>query len=153
MEMITNKKTPIGTFDIEGDIYELYEEYISYFKDLFKKYGGRGLETPVFEIRENLLNKYGDEAEKLLIFNLQDHGGDAQEKYTLRYDLTIPKIRYIISNKIKKDRIYSIDKVYRRDNPSSGRFREFYQVDFDIVGESNETMINEYLLFKILKYF
>jgi histidyl-tRNA synthetase len=151
--MITNKKTPIGTFDIEGDIYELYEEYISYFKDLFKKYGGRGLETPVFEIRENLLNKYGDEAEKLLIFNLQDHGGDAQEKYTLRYDLTIPKIRYIISNKIKKDRIYSIGKVYRRDNPSNGRFREFYQVDFDIVGESNETMINEYLLFKMVKDF
>lgn len=153
MEIITNKKTPIGTFDIMYDIYELYEEYISYFKDLFKKYGGRGLETPVFEIRENLLNKYGDEAEKLLIFNLQDHGGDLQEKYTLRYDLTIPKIRYIISNKIKKDRIYSIGKVYRRDNPSSGRFREFYQVDFDIVGESNETMINEYLLFKMVKDF
>lgn len=82
---------------------------------------------------------------KLLIFNLQDHGGDEQEKYTLRYDLTIPKIRHIISNKIKKDRIYLIGKVYRRDNPSSGRFREFYQVDFDIIGESNDTMINEYL--------
>jgi len=153
MEIITNKKTPIGTFDIANDIYEIYEEYISFFKMIFKKYGGRGLETPVFEIRENLLNKYGDEAEKLLIFNLQDHGGDAQEKYTLRYDLTIPKIRHIISNKIKKDRIYSIGKVYRRDNPSNGRFREFYQVDFDIIGESNDTMINEYLLFKMAKDF
>jgi len=153
MEIITNKKTPIGTFDIASDTYDIYEEYISYLKDLFQKYGGRGLETPAFEIRENLLNKYGDEAEKLLIFNLQDHGGDTQEKYTLRYDLTIPKIRHIIANKIKKDRIYSIGKVYRRDNPSSGRFREFYQADFDIVGESNESMINEYLLFKLAKDF
>ena len=31
---------------------------------------------------------------------------------------------------------------------NKGRFREFYQADFDIIGETNETMINEYLLFK-----
>jgi histidyl-tRNA synthetase len=153
MDIITNKKTPIGTFDISHNLFDVYEDIIQYFKLLFKQYGGRGLETPVFEIRENLLNKYGDEAEKLLIFNLQDHGGDLHEKYTLRYDLTIPKIRYILSNKIKKDRIYSIGKVYRRDNPSSGRFREFYQADFDIIGESNLTMISEYLLFKMVKDF
>jgi len=28
MEIITNKKTPIGTFDIASDTYDIYEEYI-----------------------------------------------------------------------------------------------------------------------------
>lgn len=27
-------------------------------------------------------------------------------------------------------------KVYRRDNPSKGRYREFYQCDFDIAGDA-----------------
>ena len=30
---------------------------------------------------------------------------------------------------------YQIAKVYRRDNPSKGRYREFYQCDFDIAGQ------------------
>ena len=30
---------------------------------------------------------------------------------------------------------YHIDKVWRRDNPSKGRYREFYQCDFDIAGQ------------------
>jgi len=149
-EAITKKKTPTGTMDIASDLYNLYEEYKTYLENLFKQYGGKGLDTPVFEIRENLLNKYGDEAEKLLVFNLQDHGGDSHEKYTLRYDLTIPKIRHVVQNNIVKDRIYSIGKVYRRDHPSSGRFREFYQADFDIIGESNSTMVNEFMLFKMV---
>lgn len=33
---------------------------------------------------------------------------------------------------------YQIAKVYRRDNPSKGRFREFYQCDFDIAGPSEK---------------
>lgn len=30
---------------------------------------------------------------------------------------------------------HQISKVYRRDNPSKGRYREFYQCDFDIAGQ------------------
>jgi histidyl-tRNA synthetase len=30
---------------------------------------------------------------------------------------------------------YQIAKVHRRDNPSKGRYREFYQCDFDIAGQ------------------
>ena len=152
-EIIPFKKTPIGTMDLYDASYDEIQKIIKYLETLFVNYGGKGLETPMFEIRENLLSKYGEEAENLLIFNLSDTGSDTQEKYTLRYDLTIPKIRHIISNNIIKERIYSIGKVFRRDNPSLGRYREFYQADFDIIGESNESMINEYLMFKMIKQF
>ena len=39
-------------------------------------------------------------------------------------------------NRIKQIKRYQIAKVYRRDNPSiqKGRYREFYQCDFDISG-------------------
>ena len=39
-------------------------------------------------------------------------------------------------NRIKQIKRFHIAKVYRRDNPSiqKGRYREFYQCDFDIAG-------------------
>lgn len=56
---------------------------------------------------------------------------------SLRYDLTVPFARFLATYGIKKIKRYHIAKVYRRDNPSvqQGRFREFFQCDFDIAGE------------------
>jgi histidyl-tRNA synthetase len=62
---------------------------------MFIQEGGIGLETPVFELKENLMEKYGTEAETKLVFNLESTGSDFTEKYTLRYDLTIPKMRFV----------------------------------------------------------
>jgi histidyl-tRNA synthetase len=53
-----------------------------------------------------------------------------------RYDLTVPFARYVAQRKLKKIKRYHIARVYRRDQPSfaRGRYREFYQCDFDIAG-------------------
>jgi histidyl-tRNA synthetase len=61
-------------------------------------------------------------------------GGDI---CSLRYDLTVPFARYLVSKKIEKFRRYQIGKVYRRDQPAvtRGRLREFFQCDFDIAGK------------------
>ncbi len=146
-------KTPKGTFDIYNNNYNKLNFYKLQLETMFKNYGGIGLETPIYELRENLMNKYGEEAESKLVFNIENSGSDEAEKYTLRYDLTVPKLRFIKSNSIDKARIYSIGKVYRRDNPSLGRYREFYQADFDIVGENSSTLINELLLLKMADEF
>ncbi len=54
----------------------------------------------------------------------------------LRYDLTVPFARYVALHNFPSIKRYHIAKVYRRDNPqmNKGRFREFYQCDFDIAG-------------------
>jgi hypothetical protein len=53
-----------------------------------------------------------------------------------RYDLTVPFARFVALNGIGAIKRYHVGKVYRRDNPAieRGRFREFYQCDFDIAG-------------------
>ena len=146
-------KKPKGTVDIYDIEYEKMGYYKSCLEELFKANGGIALETPVFELENILLNKYGQEAENKLIFKLENYGSDSSEKYALRYDLTVPLERFLIENGIKKMRRYEIDKVYRRDQPSDGRFREFYQGDFDIVGENNADMINEFVLLKMANSF
>ena len=134
-------KKPKGTIDFYDIEYDKFNYYKNKLEELFKQNGGIGLETPAFELENILLNKYGQEAENKLIFKLENFGSESSEKYALRYDLTIPLERFIIENGIKKIRRYEINKVYRRDQPSDGRFREFYQGDFDIVGENNTDMI------------
>lgn len=52
-------------------------------------------------------------------------------------------------NGITSFKRYQIAKVYRRDNPSKGRYREFYQCDFDIAGQY-ERMGPDFEIIKIL---
>lgn len=106
-------------------------------KNVFKRHGAQAIDTPVCELKEILTDKYGDESK--LIYELQDQGG---ELLALRYDLTVPFARYLAQNKIQNLKRYQIAKVYRRDNPSpnQGRFREFYQCDFDIAGTYEDMM-------------
>lgn len=148
---IQYRKCPTGTIDLIGESYKQIKNYIRNLEDIFESYEGEGIETPMYEIRENLMEKYADDNN--LVFNLEQTSSDTSELYTLRYDLTVPKIRHVISNSITKARLYSCGKVFRRDTPSAGRLREFYQGDFDIYGENSESMLNEFMLLKIADEF
>ena len=107
------------------------EKAFSIIKGVFKRHGATEIDTPVFELKETLMGKYGEESK--LIYDLEDQGG---ELLSLRYDLTVPFARYVALYNLASIKRFHIAKVYRRDNPqmSKGRFREFYQCDFDIAG-------------------
>lgn len=100
--------------------------------DVFKRHGAVTIDTPVFELKEILAGKYGEDSK--LIYDLADQGG---ETCSLRYDLTVPFARWLAMNRdVQNIKRYHIAKVYRRDQPAmtKGRMREFYQCDFDIAG-------------------
>eukprot|EP01117_Protostelium_nocturnum_P014402 TRINITY_DN547_c0_g1_i1.p1 TRINITY_DN547_c0_g1~~TRINITY_DN547_c0_g1_i1.p1 ORF type:complete len:521 (-),score=147.32 TRINITY_DN547_c0_g1_i1:33-1490(-) len=124
-------KVPKGTRDYDPFQMRIREKVFDIIKDCFKKHGAVTIETPLFELKETLTGKYGEDSK--LIYDLADQGG---ELCSLRYDLTVPFARYVAMNREKKIKRYQIGRVYRRDNPvmTKGRFREFYQCDFDIAG-------------------
>lgn len=140
-------KCPKGTIDICAEKHEQLTYVLKTLESLFASYGGIPLETPVFERYDVLMGKYGEEADTKLIYELAHSGG---ERLALRYDHTLPFVRYAIENHINKMRRYTIGKVYRRDQPSAARFREFYQADFDILGEDSTSMLCEATLFKMI---
>lgn len=129
---MTTLRTPKGTIDYGPKESKIYEQMISTVTKIFKKHGACSIETPTFELKQILTNKYGDDSK--LIFDLKDQGGDI---CALRYDLTVPFARYMAQNNIQKIKRYQIGKVFRRDQPAitKGRFREFIQCDFDIAGK------------------
>jgi histidyl-tRNA synthetase len=113
------------------------EEIFGYLRDVFQRYGFSPLETPAVEYLDVLLGKYGREGEKL-IYPLAYRGGKV---LALRYDLTVPLARVVaqhteLPRPLKR---YQMQPVWRADRPQliQGRYREFYQCDVDIVGESH----------------
>ena len=77
--------------------------------------------------------KYGREAEEKLIWRFQLPY--SEREYALRYDLTVPLARFYARFKPRIPfKRYHIGRVYRYDRPQKGRYREFWQADFDIVG-------------------
>ncbi|XP_061378966.1 histidine--tRNA ligase, cytoplasmic isoform X1 [Danaus plexippus] len=125
-------KTPKGTRDYNPQQMAIRNSVLQKIISVFKKHGAECIDTPVFELKEVLTGKYGEDSK--LIYDLKDQGG---EILSLRYDLTVPLARYLAMNKINNLKRYHIAKVYRRDNPAMtrGRYREFYQCDFDIAGQ------------------
>lgn len=124
-------KTPKGTRDFNPQQMTLRQSVLEKIVAVFQKHGAETIDTPIFELKDVLTGKYGEDSK--LIYDLKDQGG---EILALRYDLTVPLARYLAMNKVSNIKRYHIAKVYRRDNPSMarGRYREFYQCDFDIAG-------------------
>ncbi|KAF4605988.1 Cytoplasmic and mitochondrial histidine tRNA synthetase [Pleurotus pulmonarius] len=126
-------KTAKGTRDYGPGEMFCREHIERTVKECFTMYGGSCLDTPVFERKDILAGKYGEDAK--LIFDLMDQGG---EQLALRYDHTVPLARYLAMNGgvTPSAKLWQVGKVYRRDNPvmSKGRMREFSQADFDISG-------------------
>ena len=125
-------KCPKGTRDFHPSQMRIRDRAFSLVKGIFQRHGAVALDTPVFELKETLMGQYGEDSK--LIYDLADQGG---EICALRYDLTVPFARYLGEHGRVNMKRYHIARVYRRDQPAltKGRFREFYQCDFDIAGE------------------
>ena len=124
-------KIPKGTRDYLPDQMAIRDEAFQIIRRVFKSHGAVEIDTPVFELKDTLTGKYGEDSK--LIYDLADQGG---ELLALRYDLTVPFARFLALNSVGNIKRFHIGKVYRRDQPqlAKGRYREFYQCDFDIAG-------------------
>jgi len=109
----------------------------------FIKFGAEALETPSFEISENIGSFLAEDEGNPMsdVFSFQD--GD--RNITLRYDLSSPLARFYAQNNQQLPSIfkrYQIQNVFRNEKAGNGRYREFLQADFDIVGNVNPAQAN-----------
>ena len=105
-------------------------------EDVFTSFGFSPIDTPVLEYTDVLLGKGGGETDKQ-IFRFKDNGG---RDVAMRFDLTVPFARFMAAHHSEVGvpfKRYHISKVWRGENPQKGRYREFIQCDFDIVGADN----------------
>ncbi len=106
---------------------------IDVFKDVFASYGFEPLQTPSLEYAQVLLDKYGEDADRL-VYQFKDFGG---RRIAMPYDLTVPAARVLAKyqNEIELPfKRYQIQRIWRAEKPQKGRYREVLQCDIDIYG-------------------
>jgi histidyl-tRNA synthetase len=112
---------------------------------VFERFGFLPIDTPVLEFAEVLLGKGGGETDKE-VYRFTDHGG---RDVAMRFDLTVPFARFMAAHLSEVGlpfRRWHAAKVWRGENTQRGRYREFMQVDFDIVGTDSASADLEILL-------
>ncbi len=112
---------------------------------VFRSYGFVPIDTPALEYAEVLLGKGGGETDKQ-VYRFQDNGG---RDVALRFDLTVPFARFMaehVDELYLPFRRYHMAKVWRGENTQRGRFREFMQCDFDIVGTDSASADTDIIL-------
>lgn len=134
-------RTLSGFMELLPEEQILFNQMKETIEKTYKKYGFLPLDTPVIELSEVLLAKAGGETEKQIYrFNKGDND------LSLRFDLTVPLSKYVAKNYGNLSfpfRRYQIGKVYRGERTQKGRFREFYQCDIDIIGDSELEVISD----------
>jgi histidyl-tRNA synthetase len=109
------------------------EQLLEKTRHVYRSYGFAPIDTPALEYTEILLGKGGEESDRL-IYRFKDHG---DRDVALRFDLTVPFARFAaqhigqLGTPFKR---YHMGPVWRGENTAHGRFREFWQCDFDTIG-------------------
>ena len=160
--MALTKKPVTGMKDILPNEMILRDYVIGVIKETYGKFGFTSIETPCVENIENLTNKQGGENEKLIfkILKRGDKFTSAVDKLKdgaeadladggLRYDLTVPLVRYYSNhaNELPSPfKALQMGNVFRADRPQKGRYRQFMQCDIDILGEPSNLAEIELIL-------
>jgi histidyl-tRNA synthetase len=114
-------------------------------RTVYRSYGFAPIDTPAMEYAEILVGKGGDESDRL-IYRFRDHG---DRDVALRFDLTVPFARFAaqhigqLGTPFKR---YHMGPVWRGENTSHGRYREFWQCDFDTIGTTSNAADIEVVL-------
>ena len=152
------KKPVTGMKDILPSEMQLRDYCIGIIKKTYAEFGFTSIETPCVESLANLNSKQGGENEKL-IFKVMKRGeklnletAKTQDDLVdsgLRYDLTVPLVRYYSNNSSVLPapfKALQMGNVWRADRPQRGRYRQFMQCDIDILGEADNLAEIELIL-------
>ncbi len=128
-------RLPRGFADTAGDDVLERQAMIATILDVYRRYGFQPLETPTIEYLD-ALGKFLPDKDRPGegVFAFRD---DDEDWVALRYDLTAPLARYVAQNRQDLPmpyRRYQVGPVFRQEKPGPGRFRQFYQCDFDTIG-------------------
>src|SRR6478672_6477239 len=125
-----------------------FQRMLDTIRHTFEQFGFLPVETPVMELSDVLLTKSGGDTERQVYFvqstgaldNAAAAGEGGRPELALRFDLTVPLARYVAEHEhdlVFPFRRYQMQRVYRGERAQSGRYREFYQCDIDVIGKDS----------------
>ncbi len=138
MSDLIQPRTLSGFRDYKPDVMLAREEVLRRAREVYRSYGFTPIDTPACESLDVLLGKGGDESDKL-VYRVRSARGESEEM-GLRFDLTVPFARFsaqYINELGTPFKRYAMGPVWRGERPGKGRYREFWQCDFDTIGTTS----------------
>lgn len=138
-------KTVRGMRDLASDDAQMIRCVEGAARKVAGLYGFMEVITPVVESYELLAAKAGDEV-KSRMFVFKDLGG---RDVALRFEFTASVARLVattLRNEPRPLRLFSAGSVYRYDEPQKGRYREFWQSNYELMGSRKPEADAEILL-------
>ena len=143
--------TPVrGTVDYLPSEMEVRSYAEKIILETYKQNGFLQIKTPILENLDLLTNGDSGDNQKLMFKTIKR--GDKLDlnkpnltendivEEGLRYDLTVPLVRFFAGNREKLPvpfKAIQIDEAFRAERPQRGRIRQFTQCDIDILGDSS----------------
>ncbi|MCI0462234.1 MAG: histidine--tRNA ligase [Gemmataceae bacterium] len=138
MADLIEPRTLQGFRDYPPELMIPRERLLEKAREVYRSYGYAPIDTPALEYAEILLGKMSAEAEiQRQLYRFTDSG---ERDVALRFDLTVPFARFAAEHIGKLGtpfKRYHMGPVWRGERPQKGRFREFWQCDFDTIGTTS----------------
>src|SRR5690554_3052596 len=125
-----------GTQDIFGEDQERFQHVVDVFDRVRRLYGFKGVKMPVFEPTAVFARSLGETTDVVSkeMYSFEDRGGDS---LTLRPEFTAGIARAYLTNGWQQYaplKISTHGPLFRYERPQKGRYRQFHQLDAEIIG-------------------
>lgn len=134
-----------GTRDLLPPETAVWNFVESVAREVFRAYNFQEIRTPIFESTELFARGVGEETDIVAkeMYTWEDRSRAASEKgqsLTLRPEATAGIVRAYIEHKLGGrglNKLYCIGPMFRRERPQKGRYRQFYQIDAEVIGPAS----------------
>lgn len=133
-------QTPKGVHDILPEYHQFFTYVKKVMRHRCRQAGFKRISTPIFEYTEVFTRSIGDTTDVVAkeMYTFEDKGGNS---LSLRPELTAGVVRAYLQHGMKNlpqpVELYSIEPVFRHDRPQKGRFRQFHQLNCEVLGEKD----------------
>jgi len=136
MSKIETPRPIRGTQDIFGAEAEAFAHVVETFERVRKLYRFRRIEMPVFEKTEVFSRSLGETTDVVSkeMYSFEDRGG---ESLTLRPEFTAGIARAFLTDGWQQHaplKVATHGPLFRYERPQKGRYRQFHQLDAEIIG-------------------
>ncbi len=136
-------QTPKGVHDILPNDYDYHTYIKKVVRHRARQAGFRRITTPIFEFTEVFARSIGDESDIVSkeMYTFEDRKG---RSLTLKPEGTAGVVRAYIQHGLSQLpqplMLYYMEPHFRYDRPQKGRYRQFWQFGFEIIGESDPAL-------------
>src|SRR4028119_2136840 len=125
-----------GTQDIWGEDADRFQTVVAAFERVRRLYGFGRVEMPAFESTAVFARSIGETTDVVAkeMYSFEDRGGDS---LTLRPEFTAGIARAYVTNGWQQHaplKLATHGPLFRYERPQKGRFRQFHQIDAEIIG-------------------